>query len=256
MTEISHGDKATANTNDPSPHNIGEYLLASLNPVEQFRIAKAAVDNPNLVKEHPEDFLMPMVLMDYAAMKGLNNAAKVGGDVLDVGKDGFDWAKHGLAQVRDGGKVALDVLTLDFPDAVKDGKNFCEDTINIFKDEYHMLRDAAKIVPDLFGPLLGGAWDAGKDLLGAGWDVVKDEYESVKDGIHVVGDGLGVARDLGKTALDVVTLDFPDAFEDGKKAAGHAVDMVKDEISSIKHGVVDPVKHVVGGVVHAIADFF
>ncbi|MBI2810038.1 MAG: hypothetical protein HYX67_04320 [Candidatus Melainabacteria bacterium] len=256
MSEIPHGDKPTNNSSDPSPHSLGEYLLASLNPVEQFKIAQAAVSSPGFFGKHPEDALLPMVLLDVAALRGVDTVSKVGGDVINVGKDGFDWGKHGLAQVRDGGKVALDVLTLDFPDAIKDGRNFYEDTVNLFKDEYHMLRDAAQIVPDLFGPVVGGVWNAGKDLVGAGWNVVKDEYESVKDSIHVVGDGLGVVRDVGKTALDVVTLDFPDVYEDGKHAVGHAVDMVKDEVSSIKHGIVDPVKHVVGGVVGAIADLF
>ncbi len=256
MSENFHGDKVTNKTGDPSPQSLGDYLLASLNPVEQFKIAQYAEKNPGYFGKHPEDALLPMVLIDVAGVRAVDTATKVGGDVINVGKDGFDLGKHSLAQVRDGGKVALDVLTLDFPDAIKDGKNFCEDTINVWKDQYHMLRDAAQIVPDLFGPALSGAWNAGKDLLGAGWNVVKDEYESVKDSIHVVGDGLGVVRDVGKTALDVVTLDFPDAYEDGKHAIGHAVDMVKDEVSSIKHGLVDPVKHVLGGVVGAIGDLF
>ncbi|MBS1955518.1 MAG: hypothetical protein JST89_15155 [Cyanobacteria bacterium SZAS-4] len=256
MSEISHGDKALTKSSDPSPNSLGEYLLASLNPVEQFKIAQAAVNTPGYFGKHPEDALLPMVLIDTAALRAIDTASNVGGDVINVGKDGFDLGKHSLAQVRDGGKVALDVLTLDFPDAIKDGKNFYEDTVNVFKDQYNMLQDAAQIVPDLFGPALSGAWNAGKDLLGAGWNVVKDEYESVKDSIHVVGDGLGVVRDVGKTALDVVTLDFPDAYEDGKHAVGHVVDMVKDEVSSIKHGLVDPVKHVVGGVIGAIGDLF
>jgi hypothetical protein len=256
MSELQHGDVSSANSHDPSPHNLGDYLLASLNPIEQFKIAKMAAENPGYLGKNPQDMLMPMVLMDYAVIKPVVVAGKVGGDLLNVGKDGIDLVGDGLGQVRDLGKVGLDVLTLDFPDALKDGKNFCDHTINVFKDEYHMLRDGLQIVPDLLGPLISGPLRAGGDLLGTAWDVAKDGFNVLKDDVHMIGDGLSTVRDVGKTALDIVTLDFPDAFKDAGNAAHDVVDFGKDAVHSLEHGIVDPIKHVVGGVLHAIGDLF
>ena len=257
MSELPRGDRSPTNSSDPSPHNLGEYLLASLNPIEQFKIAKMAAENPGYLGKHPEDMLMPMVLMDYAVIKPIEVAGKVGGDLLNVGKDGVALVGDSLGQVRDLGKVGLDVLTLDFPDAIKDGKNFCEHTINIWKDEWNMLKHGLQIVPDLLGPLVSGPFRAGKDLLGTAWDVTKDGFNVLMDDVHMVGDGLATVRDVGKTALDIVTFDFPDAAKDAGNAVHDVVDFGKDAVKSVEHGVVDPIKHaVVGGVFHAIGDLF
>jgi hypothetical protein len=255
MSEIHHGDKTTKDP-DPSPHSGSAWLRDSLDPIQQFKIAKTATESSGYLGNHPQDMLLPMVLTDYVAIRAVNQAGKIGGDLLNIGKDQLDVVKEGLGQVRDLGKVGLDVLTLDFDDAGKDATNLGKHVIDMWKAEWNTGKDALKLGVDIVSPVVTGVVNAGKDVLGAGWDIVKDEYHVLKDDVHMVGDTLGTVRDAGKTALDVMTLDFPDAYEDAKKVGGHVSDFGKHAVAAFKHGTIDPVKHAVSGVVNAIADLF
>src|SRR5262245_34081012 len=138
--------------NDPSPHSIGEFLLAEINPIQQFKIAKMAAENPGYMSSHPQNFLLPTVLIMEPSILAVETAGKVGMDGINIIGDQFHVLGDELGVMRDLGKTGLDIITLDFADVSKDFTSALGHFGDIFKHEWQTVKDAFQIIPDVLSP--------------------------------------------------------------------------------------------------------
>jgi hypothetical protein len=106
--------------NDPSPHSIGELLLDEVNIIQQFKIADAASHDAFYFFKHPQDLLLPQVIIEDGALRIAHGVGDVVATPFHMVSDLADAGKHGTTAIKDLLDAPLDLLKLDPVQSVKD----------------------------------------------------------------------------------------------------------------------------------------
>lgn len=237
---------------DPSPHDLGDLFWSSINPVQQYRIAREIANDPSHLYNHPQDLLLPSVLVQAGVLKvadaGVAYARPVVDDAFAVGKDGFEIMGDQLGVTRDTLKTLVDVLTLDFGEAYKDGKNAAGHVQELFKDYGRLAYDSGKLIWHVASPIVSRPLAAGQEAMHTAGEVGGEVLDAGKHSMDAVGHDLGFTRDSVKTLADIATFDFSSVGTDASNAFKHAVGSVESKINVVGDGVSAIGKGIKGSV--------
>lgn len=236
---------------DPSPHTIGDLIWAQINPFQQYKIAREIANNPGHLYTHPQDLLLPQVLVQAGVLKvgdaTVDYARPIIDDSIAVGKDGFEIVGGHLAVTRDSIKTLADIITFDFASAYTDGKNAVGHMAELCKDYGSLAYDSGKLVWHVAGPLVTRPIAAGAEAINTAGEVGGEFVDAGKHSMDAVGHDLGFVRDSVKTFADIATLDFGSVGKDASNAFGHAVGSVESKIAVVGDGVSAIGKGIKGG---------
>jgi hypothetical protein len=159
MSPPDQPKQAHVESTDPSPHSFGEFIRASVDPFQQYRIADAASHDLLYLFKHPQDMAIGpipgLILAEDAALRGIHAAVDLGVVTpYHMLQDGTNAAKD----IIDGGKNLLD-LPLDII-GLRPGEAV-QDAINVVKAPVNAVVDVAKAT--VVDPAKG-VWDALKDI--------------------------------------------------------------------------------------------